>query len=81
MELHNISSREQIANKRAELLRQLHADEYRIRRDTDGISRRWRRLTDIGSLVSSLALNVSSYVGMFSGVLSIGRRLFSRHRK
>lgn len=80
MELHNISSREQIAMKRAELLRQLHVDEYRVQRDTDRISQRWRRLTDIGTIVSSLALNVSSYVGLFSGALSLCKRLFSRRK-
>lgn len=80
MELHNISSREQISMKRAELLRQLHADEHRVQRDTDRISQRWRRLTDIGTIVSSLALNVSSYVGLFSGALSLGKRLFSRRK-
>lgn len=80
MELHNISSREQIAIKRAELLRQLHADEYRVQRDTDRISQRWRRLTDIGTIVSSLALNVSSYVGLFSGALSLCKRLFFRRK-
>ena len=80
MEFENISSREQIELKRSELHKQLHLNERRLRRDTDLISRRWRRLANVGSLISSVALNVSSYVGLFSGALALVKRLFGKRR-
>ena len=81
MKLDQIKSREQIALHRSKLQRELNVKERRLRHDADRVTDRWRRITNVGSTIISAALNVSTYVGMFSGAFSLVRRLFFRRRK